>query len=51
MNPSSESGQSMAEYAFILSLVVVVAAAAFAVFGGSVDGLVQRAVDVIGSLA
>jgi Flp pilus assembly pilin Flp len=50
MNPSSENGQSMAEYAVILSLIAVAAAAAFAFLGGSIVGLFQHALDVIGAV-
>jgi Flp pilus assembly pilin Flp len=51
MNPSNEHGQSMTEYAVILTVIAVAVTAAFAFLGGSVDGLYQRALDVIGGLA
>lgn len=47
MSLSSEKGQSMTEYAAVLGLIAVVAAAAFTALGGTILGLVQRAVDVI----
>ncbi len=50
MNPSSENGQSMTEYALILTLIAIAAAAAFAVFGGTVTGLYQSAVDVFSGI-
>ena len=51
MSLSSDNGQSMAEYAVILTAVAVAVAAAFAFLGGSVDGLYQHALDVIGGIA
>ena len=50
MTASSENGQSMTEYAVILTAIAVAITAAFTVLGGSVDGLYQHALDVIGSL-
>jgi Flp pilus assembly pilin Flp len=47
--PSDERGQTMAEYALLVGLVVVVIAATITLIGASIQNLFQTAAGVLGA--
>jgi Flp pilus assembly pilin Flp len=47
---TAESGQTMAEYAFVLSVIILGVIATFTLFSGAVAASINDAVDMIKSL-
>ena len=48
---TDESGQTMAEYAFVLSVIVIAIITAFGVLSGAIAGSIDNAVTIVRSLS
>ena len=48
---TEESGQTMAEYAFVLSVIVIAIITAFGVLSGAIAGSIDNAVTIVRSLS
>ncbi len=48
---SQESGQTMAEYAFVLSVIVIAIITAFGVLSGAIATSIDNAVTIVRSLS